>query len=177
MIRTFFDTETDGLVGATVIRQERWPRIIELYAVAYDEETKVDEIDMLINPGRKIDKEIIEITGITNEMLIGQPMFPAAGERFRSMLSQSQEVYAHNLSFDKTVVDLEMVRMKVGLPIVWPRLICTVEASEHYLMRRLKLVELHEHLFGAPFASAHRARNDVEAMVKCFFEMKRRGDI
>lgn len=177
MIRTFFDTETDGLVGAKVIRQERWPRIIELYAVMYDEEEKIDEIDMLINPVRKIDKEIIGITGITNEMLEGQPLFPVAGERFRNFLSRSGEVLAHNLSFDKTVVDLEMMRLNVEPSIAWPRLICTVEASEHYLMRRLKLVELHEFLFQVPFASAHRARNDVEAMVKCFFEMKRRGDI
>ena len=38
-----------------------------------------------------------------------------------------------------------------------------------------KLSELHQKLFDKDFDNAHNALADVEAMVKCFFEMKSRG--
>ena len=172
----FFDNETDGLIGTKKIRQEKWPRIIEFYGALYDQSDKLDELDTLIDPQRKISQKIIDITGITNEMLVGQPSLSEKIEGIRRLLSEADFAVAHNLTFDKTVLDLEVERLGLT-PIKWPALICTVEASEHYLMRRMKLMELHEYLFKEPFAMAHRARNDVEAMVKCFFEMQRLGDV
>ena len=38
-----------------------------------------------------------------------------------------------------------------------------------------KLTELHEYLFGEPFAEAHNATADVEATTRCFFELLRQG--
>jgi len=172
----FFDNETDGLIGSTAIRQERWPRIIEFYGALYDEENFVEDLGVLINPGRKISKEITDITGITNEMLVDQPMLPEFAPKIKALFEQANFAVAHNLSFDKTVVDLDFLRMRLDA-VQWPALICTVEASEHYKMRRLKLIELHEFLFDKPFDAAHRAKPDVDAMVRCFFEMKRRGDV
>lgn len=172
----FLDVECSGLIGTTKIRQEVWPRICELYAVTYDEENKVAEFDSLIDPGRKISSEIVGITGITNEMLEGQPDLKSKSEEIRAIIEDADFAVAHNLTFDKTVIDCEYLRL--GLPpIKWPALLCTVEESSHYLMRRLKLSELHEFLFGEGFPAAHRAKNDVEALVRCFIEMHKRGDI
>lgn len=171
-----FDNETDGLIGTKKIRQEKWPRVIEFYGALFNEAEKIGEVDALINPNRKISEEITGITGITNDMLIGQPTFQEKYDEIKALIEKANFAVAHNLTFDKTVIDLEVERLSLS-PIKWPALICTVEASEHYLMRRLKLMELHEYLFGEGFPAAHRARNDVEALTKCFFEMKRLGDI
>ena len=70
------------------------------------------------------------------------------------------------------MLDLEADR--IGTKIVWPKGICTVEATIHLIGRRMTLSELYQHLFGDSFAGAHRARRDVEALVRCCVELKKR---
>ena len=60
----------------------------------------------------------------------------------------------------------------------WPKNhICTVEHSLHIKGYRLKLAQLHQELLGKGFENAHRAKNDVYALVRCFHALVERGDI
>lgn len=73
------------------------------------------------------------------------------------------------------MIDFEMKRLVTEL--AWPeRLVCTVEATEHLKGHRLSLTKLYEHLFpGENFPGAHRAKADVQALVRCYVEMFKQG--
>lgn len=108
-------------------------------------------------------------------MLKGQPRFEANAFRVASLISQADEVVAHNLSFDLAVVNTEFARITKE-PVPWPEArICTVEATEWLKGFRLSLSALHELLFGEPFKGAHRAKVDVQALARCFFELRQKG--
>lgn len=183
MLVTLFDTETTGLIKNTRMKLAKQPRIIELFAVTLQQTgtgadatfVEVDFIDHLINPGIPITSEITRITGITGMMLAGKLGFPALAGEIQSYLSRAHRIVAHNLDYDRTMVNIELER--VGKSIVWPELICTVEATEHLKGFRLKLNDLHLYLFGEPFEGAHRAETDVRAMARCYMELVRRGVI
>ena len=85
---------------------------------------------------------------------------------------------AHNLSYDYAVLMAEFSRCCTEGSVKWPiRRICTVQETEFMKGFRLNLTSLHEELFGEPFAGAHRARTDVEALTRCCIELFKRGDI
>ncbi len=151
------DTETTDLVKNELMPLEKQPHVIEFFALSYLDGGEMEAVNFLFQPGFKISPEITRITGITNDMLVGQPMF-------------ADEVVAHNLAFDKAMMNIEFRRC--GLTPTWPQGICTVEATEYVKGHRLNLTSLHEHLFGEPFGGAHRAENDVRALARCFWKLR-----
>lgn len=173
-----FDTETSGLVKNSLVPLASQPRIIELFGHLVEDETGevIDEIEFMCHPGIEIEAKITQITGIRNEDLKDKPPFADYAPQLLEMISRSDSVVAHNLSFDMALVEADCLRCSMR-PAWPPRLICLVEQSEWIRGHRLKLGDLHEELFGEPFAGAHRARSDVEALTKCFMELKRRGDL
>lgn len=172
-----FDTETTGLIPNSVLSLGQQPRIIEFYGCLIDDQTgeQISEVEFFANPGAPIEPIITKITGIKDSDLAGQPPFSANADAVRSLVEAADVVVAHNLSFDMAMVENEFARIPADLR--WPpRRICTVEQSEWYLGHRLNLTGLHEHLFGEPFAGAHRARHDVAALASCYLEMVKRRD-
>jgi DNA polymerase III epsilon subunit-like protein len=177
MIAFIFDTETSGLIDNRTIKIDRQPSIIEFYGCLVDLETGEikSELDLLIEPPKEVSEEITNITSITNDMLKGKPLFEAVASLIATAIENAPIVIAHNLSFDREMVDVEFERL--GKTIKWPRLLCTVEATIHLKGFRLSLSNLHETLFNEPFAGAHRARVDVQALVRCCVELFKRGEI
>lgn len=171
-----FDTETTDLMGNSLLPIEKMPRIIEFFGLSLDENLEeVGSYNFMFDPGVKITEEITRITGIKNEMVVGKPKFSEGASLIRNLILDHDEVVAHNLSFDRHMVEIELKRC--NLSISWPDLICTVEQTEHIKGHRLNLQALHEHLFGEGFANAHRAENDVRALARCFVELRKRGEI
>jgi DNA polymerase-3 subunit alpha len=172
-----FDTETTGLVLPSAAPLSRQPSIIEFFGVVVDEDGhSVEEYEQLIHPGQRISSEIEKITGIKNADLLACPRFPTVAGRIKALIESCDLVVAHNLSFDLTMVDNEM--LKAGYDVAWPkRRICTVEVTEWMKGKRLKLQDLHQELFGEAFVGAHRARADAEATAKCFVELMKRDAI
>lgn len=169
-----FDCETTGLLANSLLPLDRQPRIIELSSLILEEE-KEEAFSQLFNPGFTLEKIITSITGLTDADLSAAPAFAERAKEIKTLIESADEVVAHNLSFDKAMIDNEMNR--AGLAVKWPLLICSVEASEWYFGFRLNLTKLHEHLFSEVFADAHRAGADVKALARCFREMRNRGDI
>jgi DNA polymerase-3 subunit alpha len=175
-----FDTETSGLVENRTLRLERQPYITEFYACDVDLATGVisREHDTLIKPvdakGNqvKLEPKITKITGITDEMLADQQPFSYHAEKIRAFLERTDLVIAHNLSFDKDMVEIEFDRLEQK--IVWPRGLCTVEQTVGMKGFRLSLSLLHQELFGEPFAGSHRAKADVAALTRCCVELRKR---
>lgn len=178
MIALVFDLETDGLINNTAIRQEKWPRVIEFCGKAVNLGTGelVDEYTTLIDPNRNVSSVITKITGIKNEMLRGQHLFPRHIDRIKGLISSSDCVIAHNATFDKTVLDLECKRNEIEA-IKWTDVKCTVELTEHYKGHRMKLADLHEHLFGEGITGAHRAEADVNALIRICRKLFENGEL
>ena len=175
MIKTLvFDCETTGLLANSLLPLDRQPKIIEFSSLTLEEE-KEEAFSKLFNPGFTLEKIITSITGLTDADLSAAPAFAERAKEIKTLIESADEVVAHNLSFDKAMIDNEMNR--AGLAVKWPALVCTVEQSEHYLGFRLNLSKLHENLFGEVFSGAHRAGADVKALARCFREMRRRDDL
>lgn len=172
-MKTFiFDTETTGLTGPSLLPVRHQPKVTELYGALYEDGEKIDEVEFFANPGERLDPKVVKITGITDAMLREAKPFSEYAPRVAAIIERADEVVAHNLSFDVAIVEAEFERLGHS-PILWPEKICTVEATEWIKGFRLKLSDLHEHLFGEPFKGAHRARVDVEALARAFFELRR----
>lgn len=175
-----FDTETTGLVENRMLRLERQPYIIEFYACDIDLATGEikSEFDTMIKPvdakGNQITLEpkITKITGINDEMLKDKEPFSAHAQTIFDILEKADLVIAHNLSFDKDMVEIEAQRLRGD--VIWPRGLCTVEQTVCMKGFRLTLSRLHEELFGEPFAGSHRAKADVAALARCCIELRKR---
>jgi DNA polymerase III alpha subunit (gram-positive type) len=173
-----FDTETSGLIDTHRIPLKKQPEIIEFYGATVNPESGeiFGEIDQLIKPAKEISEEITRITHITNDMLKDAPAFGFVADKIKAAIEEADCVIAHNLSYDMEITDIEFER--IGGKIAWPkRRICTVEQTIHLKGHRLNLMGLHELLFKSRFEEAHRARNDVEALIRCVVELFRRGEL
>lgn len=172
-----FDTETTGLIANRTIKDEKLPRIIEFYGCLVDLEREqiLDELETLVNPGIAIPPDITDITGINNEMVQKAPRINQIANSLQAMIESADEMIAHNLAYDEEVIRIEFDRMK--RPIKLPVMLCTVEQTVHLKGYRLSLSKLHELLFGDAFADAHEAKADVLALVRCCFELRKRGII
>ena len=169
-----FDTETTGLLSHPLSRDEVKSKVTEFYGELVDLKTRevLGVMEFLCNPGVKLTDKIIEITGITDEMLKDQPPFSHFIDPLQQFFDTSSAMVAHNLYFDFNMIKGEAPELK--MPVTR---ICTVVESEHLFTRRLKLMELHEFLFDEKFEEAHRAKNDVQALTRCACEMHKRGMI
>lgn len=171
-----FDTETTGLVKNSAIPLDSQPRIIELFALGLDRGKEANAYSQLFRSLKPLSERVTEITSITDEMLKGKPPFSDHAEGVKEMIESCDLVVAHNLSFDKAVIDYEMARAELE-PVEWPQLLCTVEATEYIKGFRLSLAMLHEHLFGEGFEDAHRAENDVRALTRCYIKLVEEGEV
>ena len=87
-----FDLETTGLSA-------RSDKIIEIGAVLMQGGKELDRFQTFVDPGCKLRKEIIELTGITDDMLKGAPTIEEVFPKFLEFVGDHVLV-AHNADFD-----------------------------------------------------------------------------
>ena len=183
MIEVIFDTETTGLIkpGANDISKQ--PYITEIYCykqhrLADGEVVQMMPFESMLCPAIPITAEITKITGITQQMCDSAPSFIEVWEELAEFMTGVDRIVAHNLAFDRSMLANELVRIGKVLNFPWPRQhVCTVEKSMKYEQRRLSLTRLHEYLFATDFPNAHRAKNDVLPLVRCYNKMIEKGDV
>ena len=169
-----FDTETTGLIRHASTKLDDQPRIIEFAGIRINSKGKeLRRLEFICNAGVKLTEEIINITGITQAQVDKAKPFKSFQTQMVLLFQNADCSVAHNHAFDRQIVDFDCKRNKMTW--IWPkRSICTIEATEYIKGRRMKLIELHEYLFGEPFVGAHRAMTDVEALTRCFKELLKR---
>jgi DNA polymerase III epsilon subunit-like protein len=178
MIALVFDTETDGLVDNHIIELDKQASVIEYYGVVVNLKTgkKLGELECMMKPHKyPMSDYTIKVTKtqLSNAMLSDCLLFGSYAEEIKQQIEGASAVIAHNLSFDMEIIDLQFERL--GQKIKWPRKrICTVEQTAHLLGYRMNLTALHMHLFDKEFKDAHRARADVEALVRICRELYKR---
>jgi DNA polymerase III epsilon subunit-like protein len=177
-----FDTETTGLIENSVRPLEYQPRIIQLYGIVIDLITgeELSVVEGFYNPGHKLEKEIVEITGITDEMLKDKEPFSVDDcHSLANSMNDSDCVIAHNLAYDWAICGFEFQRngLCIENEVKVIQKTCTVEETEWIKGFRLSLSALYEHLFDETFDGAHRADNDVRALARCCVELFAKGMI
>ncbi len=86
-------------------------RAIEIGAVLLEHGEVVDRFQKLMNPGFRISRFIESYTGISNEMLRGQPCCEEVMAEFSEFIA-GRNIVAHNASFDRRFLDYELKRAK-----------------------------------------------------------------
>lgn len=175
----FLDCETTGLLNPRAAKLEDQPKITELSLVKTrdDDCSWVDEREYLFSVDEELEELIVKLTGITNKMLEGQPKFSEKYQEIAEFFLGERIVVAHNCPFDMGMIWVELSRIEKEFHFPWPiEWICTVEKTFHFEHRRMKLADLHELLTGKPHSDkAHRAKEDVYALIRCFIELKKKN--
>jgi DNA polymerase III subunit epsilon len=150
------DTETTGLNHAE-------DQIIELGIVAFEYDPATAEIIRITDryngfedPGRPLPKEIIEITGITDDMVRGQNL---DDDQVNMLANQATVVIAHNAGFDRKFVE---ARFPIFTTLPWA---CSVNQINWQAERiSTRVLEYLLFKFGL-FINAHRALDDAEGVL------------
>lgn len=172
-----FDTETTGLLKPSVVDLAKQPKVIELGLAIVEGGKIVEKRNWLIDPGEQIEPVITKITGIAQDQLTGQKTFNMVFHEAYKFFNEADSVIAHNLPFDKGMIDNEMARWD-WMPLNWPPIqICTVREFQPFFGRRPKLTDLYERYVGKPLAQTHRAIDDVEALVEALLAANFFSDI
>jgi DNA polymerase-3 subunit alpha len=185
-----FDTETTGLPkrwDAPVTDTDNWPRCIQIAWQLHDEMgTLIEHQDYIVRPdGFNIPYDAERIHGISTDLALEQGIsIEEALEKFNIALSKSKFIVGQNVGFDVNIMGSEFYRYGVESKMASMKVLDTCTEITADLLKlpggrggRFKLptlTELHQYLFGEPFAEAHNATADVEATTRCFLELVKR---
>ena len=166
MIALIFDTETTGLPLPRIADLNKQPKIIELAIAKFIDGKPAGKYSWLIDPQEPLEAVITKITGLTDEDLKGKPNFAEILSEVVEVFTGADEMIAHNLPFDQSLLEFELARLKCE-DFPWPVIkICTVQEYRHRFGRYVKLTELYESILLKPLAQTHRAMDDVDALVE-----------
>ncbi|KYH01767.1 exonuclease domain-containing protein [Bradyrhizobium sp. DOA1] len=157
-----FDPEQDYVVVdiETTGSWSNGDRITEIGAVKVRNHSVVDEWHSLINPQRSIPAKIVQLTGITNEMVRKAPLFAEVADAFMEFMADGIFV-AHNVSFDYGFIAYEFER--IGRRFRFPKLCTCAGMRRRYPGHKSyglgKLCET----YGIELKNHHRALCDARA--------------
>jgi DNA polymerase-3 subunit epsilon len=163
-----FDTETTGFEVASQ------DRLIEIGAVVVKGLTVHDAeiFQTFVNPTRQISREIIELTGITNEQVATAPLAGEAISQFFEFVAAHEAacLVGHYVSFDRLVLKSELKREKLALKKLFT--IDTLDLigfiAPSYDMRDL---ERYAMAFGTRIYPRHSAINDALTTAYLYTEL------
>lgn len=152
------DVETSGMTSTNC-------KITDIAIIIHDGEKIVDEYQSLVNPERKISRQITQLTGIDNEMIRHAPKFFEIAKKVFQM-TEDMVFVAHNVSFDYRIIRKEFEEL--GGEFVRKQL-CTVRTSRRLLpgSKSYSLGKLCSDL-AIPITQRHRAYGDALATAKLF---------
>ncbi len=135
-------------------------RIIEIAIIRFEGGQVVDTYGQLVQPHMTVPDEVIAITGIKNEDLIGQPSFEQVAHEIHTRL-QGVGIVAYNLSFDRGFVSKELERCGLSWPADAPTLDPLIFARQFFKNSPRKNLGTISKLLGIPLEEAHRATHDA----------------
>ena len=146
-----FDLETTGLSSIN-------DRITEVGAVILKNGKEVDRFQTLVDPERLLTAENTELTGITNEMLKGQPKIEQVLPKFLEFVGD-RPLVAHNAAFDIGFIRAECERQNIQ---------CSLTYADTLILSRILMPQLSKHkldvvsnALSLPDFNHHRAADDA----------------
>jgi DNA polymerase III epsilon subunit-like protein len=190
-----FDTETTGLpkdYRAPITDVDNWPRLAELGFILVEDGQTIETLHAIVKPdGFEIPEAAAEVHGITQERALeeGSPIAVVMQE-FKKAIDQADLIVGHNISFDRKIVGAEFMRLDFEeCPLHGKPRICTMHTTTNFVKAPKKpnkktgrvpkgykwptLQELYVKCFGKDFENAHNAMADIEATVRCYFELRK----
>lgn len=179
----FFDTETTGLPdNKQPTNLDVQPHIVQMAALLCSDDGEIKaEMCLMVQPqGFTVPSKAADIHGITTHMAMQYGMsLRGVMTLFNRMLTRSQMVVAHNLKFDKFLIECSARRagFDVG-EFAFPEEYCTMERATNIVKlppsERMKAVgmtghkspslkEAYGHFYGRENQGAHNAMADVRA--------------
>ena len=159
-----FDLETTGLVGNPAAG--RMDAITEIGAVKIEQGEIREKFSTLVDPKRKLEEQIVKLTGITDEMLQGQPVIEDVIPDFFKFC-QGCILVGHNVQFDYQFI--RYYGGKEGYMFEHRALDTVALAQELIYLPNYKLNTVADH-FGFTFRH-HRAWDDAFTTAKIFIEL------
>ncbi|HIT34106.1 MAG TPA: PolC-type DNA polymerase III [Candidatus Faecousia intestinigallinarum] len=146
-----FDLETTGL-------SSRLDKIIEIGAVVLKNGREIDRFQTFVDPQRKLEPRIIELTGITDAMLQGAPKIEEVLPKFLEFCGD-RVLVAHNSDFDTGFIRAECARQ--GYPF-------TATAADTLILAQNLMPQLNKfkldvvsNALSLPDFNHHRAADDA----------------
>lgn len=162
----FIDVETTGLDPA------KGHRIIEIGAIAMENNRTIREFQSLVQVSYPIPRHVSKIHGITNDMLQDQPS-PEQVYPELNVFIQNSILIAHNAKFDIGFLRSEFNRLNQRIT---NQSICTLEMSRRRYPRlpNYKLATVYRHLIGEIPADVkrHRALDDARMVASLWMAME-----
>lgn len=139
--------------------------ITEIAIYKFDGHEIVDQFISLVNPEKPIQPFVVNLTGISNDMLRNAPKFYEVAKRIVEITSDCI-IVAHNAVFDYRILRTEFMRLGFDFS---RESLCTVELSKKLLpeLKSYSLGKLVREL-GIPMSDRHRASGDAKATVILF---------
>jgi ATP-dependent DNA helicase DinG len=149
----FLDVETTGFDPAH-------DDVIEIAVLVARGPEVLARFSTLVDPGRAIPREAIQLTGIDDDAVAGAPRISAAIAEVLDIVGE-RDIVAHNASFDRAFVLEAAGRIGRRVPGTW---LDSLQLTRIALprMRSHRLRDLAEAFGLAP--TAHRAADDTEAL-------------
>jgi DNA polymerase III epsilon subunit family exonuclease len=150
-------------------------RITEIGAYRVSRGRIVAEFQTLVNPETVIPPFIVELTGITNQMVKDAPIFADVVHAWLDFADEAVLV-AHNSPFDVRFLNHEIARVFPGRRMANTHL-CTVKLSRRIFpgLMNYRLHTVAEH-FAIQILNRHRAADDALATAEIFLRMLARLD-
>lgn len=190
-----YDVETSGIPDwKKPSNDPSQPHIIQIAAILCDDAgIEIERMNVFIKPeGWELPPEITTLTGIMAEQLESQGIPIAdAIEKFLALWRKAKLTIAHNDSFDRRVLRIEMARLFGNVDVLeqWKNFpaFCTMnytknivkmpptakmEAAGFNSFKPPKLEEAYLFFFGKKPAVSHDAMADVESTLAIYFKCK-----
>ena len=146
-----FDLETTGLSSVN-------DRIIEIGAVIMKNGQEIDRFQTFVDPERPLERKIVDLTGITEDMLRGAPKIEEVLPKFLEFVG-SRVLVAHNSDFDTGFIRAECARQ--GLPYAFTAA-DTLILSQNLLSQLNKFkLDIVSNALSLPEFNHHRAADDA----------------
>jgi len=160
-----FDLETTGFSPTN-------DRMTEIGAVRIRNGEIAEEFSTFVNPQKPIPLKVIEITGITDDMVRDAPLERGALENFLAFIEGTQLMVAHNADFDMGFLHEAVKRQ--GIEFDMPYL-DTVALSRYMFpdLKNHKLNTVAEHLEVGEF-NHHRAHEDARILGLIYLKCAKR---
>ena len=214
MPKLVFDTETTGLLPKVKLLNEEtlplFPYSVQFSYIVYEDETnsilKMRDFIVRLPQDITISDESIRIHGITNEISRRDGVdIECVIDEFIQDYNAVDLLVAHNLNFDLTVLQADMMRVIKRNQITAnkiqtyknfiaslnksKKLYCSMQESielcdikAYYkdgreYVKFPKLSELHDKLFQSVPNNLHNSMNDVIVCLRCFYKINHNKDI